>query len=372
MTQSMAKLCDIDWVKRKSAPIIREPLGALRVADFFCGLGGMSIGAQEAARLNKLKCEIALAVDYSEKAVRVYGNALPQARDRVICADVDALPIDQDFQKKIDIDLFLAGPPCQGHSDLNNHTRRSDPRNRLYLKTVEHAIAMRPRAIVIENVRSVIHDQSSVVPIAQEMLEEVGYSLKQLIVHAENFGVPQKRRRHFLIGRKKGDVDFDLIDIECRGEEPTVRNFIGDIEGEAENSNVAFHIPSNMSSVNKVRAEYLIKNNLYELPDEYRPKCHRDKKHTYKSVYGRLKWDRASSTITTGFGSMGQGRFLHPSDPRVITPHEAARLQGLPDFLMLDKVENRNDLQTLIGNAVPPQVVAAIVSKMLEMKWFEK
>ena len=62
---------------------------------------------------------------------------------------------------------------------------------------------------------------------------------------------------------------------------------------------------------------------------------------------------------------MGQGRFVHPTRSRMITPHEAARLQGIPDFFSFDAVSRRTMLHRLIGNAVPPVVGAWIVTTFI-------
>ena len=86
-----------------------------------------------------------------------------------------------------------------------------------------------------------------------------------------------------------------------------------------------------------------------------RPDCHRFKDHDYRAVYGRLRADLPAPTITTGFGSPGQGRFTHPRFARTITPHEAARLQFIPDFFRF-RTEKRKRLQELIGNSVPPKM----------------
>jgi DNA (cytosine-5)-methyltransferase 1 len=85
-------------------------------------------------------------------------------------------------------------------------------------------------------------------------------------------------------------------------------------------------------------------------------------------MYGRLKWDEPAQTVTTGFGSMGQGRYVHPSCCRTITPHEAARLQTLPDFFDFSAVETRQAWARMIGNAVPPLLswnVAAVVLPLI-------
>jgi DNA (cytosine-5)-methyltransferase 1 len=100
------------------------------------------------------------------------------------------------------------------------------------------------------------------------------------------------------------------------------------------------------------------------VPYERRPDCHRNGGHTYKSVYGRLHWDRPAQTITTGFSSVGQGRFVHPRRPRTITPHEAARLQFIPDFFRFGSAA-RGELTTMIGNAVPPRATFAMVLALL-------
>src|SRR5690606_13269338 len=88
-----------------------------------------------------------------------------------------------------------------------------------------------------------------------------------------------------------------------------------------------------------------------DLPNRMRPECHRDREHSYVSMYGRLSWDDPAQTITTGFGSMGQGRFVHPGLARTLTPHEAARLQTLPDFYDLDTSKGRGAWAMVIGNA---------------------
>src|SRR5713101_8205724 len=105
---------------------------------------------------------------------------------------------------------------------------------------------------------------------------------------------------------------------------------------------------------NARRIDYLFENKLYDLPNLKRPDCHKDGNHSYKSVYGRLRWNMPSQTITTGFGCMGQGRYVHPQLRRTITAHEAARLQTFPDWFDFGKKTSRSTLAEVVGNAVPP------------------
>jgi DNA (cytosine-5)-methyltransferase 1 len=121
-----------------------------------------------------------------------------------------------------------------------------------------------------------------------------------------------------------------------------------------------------MTQENQRRVKYLFRKDVHDLPNRLRPPCHRDKDHSYVSMYGRMHWDKPAQTITGGFGSMGQGRFVHPTRPRTLTAHEAARLQGFPDFFDFSSVKGVTALREMIGNAVPPQLTALLVSQLLE------
>ena len=91
--------------------------------------------------------------------------------------------------------------------------------------------------------------------------------------------------------------------------------------------------------------------------------CIRDS--SYKSMYGRLRWEEPAQTITSGFGSIGQGRYMHPDRTRALTAHEAARVQGFPDYFDFSACPTRSALATMIGNAVPPQLGAAVLTSFL-------
>ncbi len=104
---------------------------------------------------------------------------------------------------------------------------------------------------------------------------------------------------------------------------------------------------------------------IHDLPDRLHPACHRLKEHSYHSVYGRLFWDKPAQTITSGFGCMGQGRYVHPKEPRTITPHEAARLQFIPDFFQFGSDVPRTVLAEMIANAVPLKLTYCLPLELL-------
>lgn len=351
----------------------------IRIVDLFAGGGGLTIGAAEAARRVGLGTDVVLAVENAGAAADVYALNFPAANvDRSDVAELfdGALGMkpsqrERKLAQEIgSVDLLLAGPPCQGHSDLNNHTRREDPRNALYLRAARAAEVLRPTFLVIENVPAVRHDKGDVVASATRALEVAGYTVASAVLDLVRFGVPQRRRRHILVAVFGGLLDpsqFLAVRSPCyEHEERSVRWAISDLLKTG--ASAGPDAPSKPTATNLARMQWLIDNGQYNLPNELRPTCHRDKSHTYDAMYGRLKWDVPAPTITTGFGSMGQGRFVHPSQARTITPHEAARLQTLPDFFDVDEKKGRGAWATVIGNAVPPLLGVYLVEPLLLAK----
>jgi DNA (cytosine-5)-methyltransferase 1 len=123
-----------------------------------------------------------------------------------------------------------------------------------------------------------------------------------------------------------------------------------------------------LSAENRSRVDYLFDNELHDLPNAERPDCHKDGT-TYSSSYGRMHWELPAPTITGGFLSPGRGRFVHPKLRRVLTPREAARVQGFPDWFdfIVDESRppSRSQLARWIGNAVPAILGRAAVSAAL-------
>jgi DNA (cytosine-5)-methyltransferase 1 len=327
--------------------------------DLFSGCGGLSLGVREACRALGLGFQSVLAVDANPTALDVY--AANFAPSDVICGDLsqtidrpvgDSLSAsERSLMKRLgSVDIVLAGPPCQGHSNLNNHTRRNDIRNALYSRVIRFVELVRPSHVVIENVPSVVHATDGVVAEAVEVLGALGYGVSTNVVQLDRLGVPQRRKRHVLVASLTGAVSL-LCDRWLVHKPRSVMWAIHDLEQVP--ADTLIDTPSCLSEQNIRRIKYLMRNGLYDLPDVERPPCHRDAAHSYKSMYGRLRYTRPAQTITTGFGSPGQGRFIHPTQCRTLTPHEAARLQGFPDFFNFSRVGSKGELADMIGNAVP-------------------
>jgi DNA (cytosine-5)-methyltransferase 1 len=366
---------DLRFLRTTNRPNFERAPQPVRIVDLFAGGGGFSLGAAEAARRLGRGTTVALAVD-NAAVTDVYALNFPDSN--LIRADVAdlfsgapgarATTAEKKLAREVGgVDLLIAGPPCQGHSDLNNHTRREDPRNALYLSAARAAEILRPKFVLIENVPAARHDKGNVVALSTAALEATGYTVAGKVLDLSRFGVPQRRHRHILLavlGRLLDPNDVLDTPATCRDHGArSTRWAIADLLSQTASSGL--DAPSTSSPVNRARMQWLIDHDAYDLPNAMRPKCHHDDAHSYKSMYGRLSWDDAAPTITTGFGSMGQGRFVHPAMPRTITPHEAARLQTLPDFFELDMSKGRGAWATVIGNAVPPLLGVHLVEPLL-------
>lgn len=344
----------------------------INIVDLFCGCGGLTLGTQEAAWAVGVRASVRVAVDADREALEVYkSNFFPE---EAICADVKSIVnfmvngwaktarfayppelLHPALQKaKGGVDLVVAGPPCQGHSNLNNRTRHADPRNLLLLDAIAVVVALDAVALVVENVPGIEHDRFHVLDTAISLLDKCGYKITSAVLEANSLGWPQTRKRFFLVGSKKGVTDLHLIAKTMTKKPSTLQWAIGDLVN-VQKDPVMDAAPS-LSAENRRRIDYLFAHGLYELPDHLRPPCQRNG-HTYPSMYGRLRWNRPAPTITTGFSSPGRGRFIHPSLKRTLTAHEAARLQGFPDwfrFCRNNSPPKRSNLAKWIGNAVPP------------------
>lgn len=372
------KFCrnDLRFLRRRTRPNFEAGANPIRIVDLFSGCGGLSLGLAESARRAGYGTDVVLAIDFDEEASDVFKENFPRAN--VKCEDIAAL-LDRDLSSRPSrkeaalrdevgsCDVLLAGAPCQGHSDLNNHTRRNDPRNALYLRSVRAVEILKPTFVILENVPAVRHDKGRAIPITRRRLTELGYRVVDDVLNLADLGVPQARRRHFLLACSsdlRNPAEILTPRPSCAEHLPrTLRWAIADLRSARGTSE--FDSPSKTSEENRERMKWVFDNGAFDLPNQLRPKCHRGN-HSYRSMYGRLRWDEPAQTITTGFGSMGQGRYVHPSQRRTLTPHEAARIQSFPDFFGFGP-PSRGAWARMIGNAVPPLVTVALGERIVPL-----
>lgn len=340
-----------------------KSLDCVRAADLFCGCGGLSLGAMEAARAIGKRFVPVAAVDNDPVATKVYEQNFPSSKtytfdiSEVLDGTFGSEPTSNEssFLKDVtDVEIALAGPPCQGYSSLNNITRLQDDRNALYERVARFAELVRPEHVLIENVSTVVHGREGAVYQSINEMSELGYAVDSGVVDLAKIGVPQRRKRHVVVASLHKSLSVNEVTEKYRvSSESSVKWAIEDLEDETPNSD--FSAPPRLSEENMKRVKYLHENDKYVLPNWLRPDCHRNG-HTYPAMYGRMRLNEPAQTVTCGFLSPGQGRFVHPTRLRTIVPHEAARLQFFPDYFDFSLVKSKQSLSRLIGNATPWQL----------------
>jgi DNA (cytosine-5)-methyltransferase 1 len=332
------------------------------MVDLFAGCGGLSLGVVEAARSVGRSVDVRLVAEHDGPTTDAYRTNFDVARSRFVGDVLDAFDgqltarltkRERETQALVgkNLDFLVGGPPCQGHSTLNNHTRGDDPKNELYMRMLRAARVLEPSHIVIENVPAIERDSSGVVSRTFRGLESLGYSVESRVIGLADIGVPQLRHRHVLVASSRPTNLAAALE-KARTQPRSTAWAIADLRLRKD---TPFDQAGALSPENLKRAAFLQAHDLLDLPNHMRPACQQDH-HKYKSMYGRLAWDAPAQTITTGFGSPGQGRYFHPSELRTLTPHEAARLQFFPDWFRFDALPGRRAIARAIGNAVPPKL----------------
>ena len=345
----------------------------VNTAELFCGSGGLGIGVREVSRELGLRYSSLACLDHDSEAVDVYaanhGSPVKSACSATEIVDYNVAGqgdgaeflyepeiLDPNWEQlRGRVDVLMAGPPCQGHSNLNNRSRRTDKRNQLYLTVPAAAIALDVEAVIIENVQAVVHDRTEVVGTTVRLLEQAGYYVETGTISALDCGWPQTRKRFFVIARRgRSPIPLAEARAAAHAAQRDLAWAISDV-GQREVSD-DLHVSVDLSEENRRRIDYLFDNDLFDLPNSERPDCHKGGT-TYGAVYGRLRKDRPAPTITTGFLTPGRGRYIHPTERRTLTPREAARIQGFPDdynFAPNPRTPpGKSKLTKWIGDAVP-------------------
>ena len=316
--------------------------------DIFSGCGGLTEGMHQA----DFKTQLAFEID--EIASKVY--RLNHPGTTVITKDIRRVSI-AEIKRNLNgkkIHLLAGCPPCQGFSSIRRLNRVKpvdDDRNDLVLEYVRLVIALKPYTIMMENVPGLINYDLFLKAI--DILKKAGYKwIDYKVVNVKNYGVPQSRRRLVLVGSRLGEINV----AEPIDEKKTVRQTIGNLPL-PENSKDPIHkiFPIHNPQVQK-RIELTPKNggSRKDLPKKYLLKCHDAENVGFNDVYGRLRWDDCSTTITGGCLNPSKGRFLHPEQNRCISAREAALLQSFPLDYKFPLDTPRTSLALLIGNALPP------------------
>lgn len=360
---------------------------SLKFIDLFSGAGGLSLGFD---RLSDFPFEPVWANDFNKYAVDTYNKNF-----RCRCVAGDIVDILDDPQIEIPLaDLVIGGPPCQGFSLLNKK-RSDDPRKKLWIPFMEVLDRSRASIFIMENVPQLLGSLEH-----QEILwwaEERRFCVWSGLVVAADYGVPQTRKRAFIIGSQYMDPtqffppprthydplkvpnQFSLFDGSYAPDAKpwrTVRDAISDLpqpegtEIRTEKPPLDLHFGRNPTdkSVARYRAipnEGMNRFDLQRIAPEITPQCWINKKSGGTDLFGRLWWDKPAFTIRTEFYKPEKGRYLHPEQHRPITHREAARFQSFPDDFLF--TGTKIEIARQIGNAVPPLLAKAIADLVYKM-----
>ena len=315
--------------------------------DLFAGCGGLSEGMRQAG------FRVFAALEIDREATRCYRLNHPDSH--LINEDIRHVKtslISALLNGKT-MHLLAGCPPCQGFSSVRRLNRRRavrDSRNRLVLEYLRFVRELKPLTVMLENVPGV--RKYYLFGCLVQTLIQLGYQLDYDVVDLADYGVPQRRRRLILVGSLLGPIKVAP---------PTkvkvfVRDLIGDLDPVDRTIDPLHKIVANHSP----RIQKLIKKipkdggSRTDLSKELQLQCHLKPNVGFNDIYGRLKWDSFSSTITAGCLNPSKGRFLHPVEDRVITPREAALLQTFPRNYRFPTDISKAQIASLIGNALPP------------------
>lgn len=326
--------------------------------DLFCGAGGLTRGLLDAG------INVRYGVDLDDNFRRTYNeNNKPAIFYRADVRSLSGLDLNRQLNIQPDEYFLLAAcAPCQPFS-RHNKDHRYDRRKSLLLEVgrILEEFERKPDCLFIENVPAISKvDEGRILKQFNKILDALGYYYKSEIVDAKNYGIPQTRKRFIMIAIKKDLYNGELSFPEkTHGKDKlpykTVRETISHLpvlRAGQQHDQVSNHEAANLSEINLRRLSCIPKNggSRDSWPKELILKCH-ESHSGHKDVYGRMKWDAPSPTLTCKCISISNGRFGHPTQLRAISLREAALLQTFPENYNFYGMFQNMAMQ--IGNAVP-------------------
>lgn len=332
--------------------------------DLFAGAGGLSIGIQQAG------FKPLAATDWDHWSC----ETLRANHKDLVVHEGDISSVDlEEFSKQIGtrtVDLIVGGPPCQGFSQLGKR-QKDDPRNQMWRQYMRFVEFFQPKVFLIENVPQLL--TSDEFPSIKKAAEDLGYEIREKVLHAVEYGVPQKRKRAIIFGSKIGlpnhpepthtsSDNLNLLNTHLKNW-TTVKDAIADLPLEPTGED--WHVGRNPTPTSLKRYKSIpAGGNRFDLPVELTPDCWKRKKTGSTDVFGRMEWDKPSLTIRTEFFKPEKGCYLHPEAHRPITIREAARLQTFPDDYVF--VGSNVQVAKQIGNAVPCRLAFAVGEELFK------
>jgi DNA (cytosine-5)-methyltransferase 1 len=325
--------------------------------DLFSGCGGLTEGLKQAG------FQVICGAEIRPEARAAYLENHPEVYVFEDVRKVGLATVNEHYPLvRGELDLLAACPPCQGFSKLRTKKLgrvADDERNKLIFQVSRIASELLPKAILVENVPGLLKNWR--ISKFRTILKQLGYKAKWGVLDAAEFGVPQRRKRMILIAIRSSKTP--TIPTPTTPTPRTVREAIEGIHFEPNDDSVAakmHRIRQNLSSAVLSRVERIPADggSRKSLGEEGQLPCHKKQKG-FNDVYGRLSWEKVSSTITRSCHNPSKGRFLHPEENRGLTIYEAMLLQGFPGTYKLPTDKGIGKAASLIGEAFPPPFAEA-------------
>lgn len=379
----------------------------MKAIDLFAGAGGFSLAAY------KMGIDVQVAIELDKLAAETYFINLVgkrEANTQVFSQDINDVDIDSlmKFQgiKTGELELLLGGPPCQGFSTHRiNDAGKDDPRNSLLIRYFDFVKKFRPKVFLVENVPGLLWPRhADYLDKFISLTHDHGYHIiggKPFILNARDFGVPQNRKRAFILA-VRSDIDTDSLvwppepthtklgkqvwvtsstvferpveSILYEFQERLVEKFNMSREQSERcvrelrwGSPIAKDDPCNVHMTHSAELTTLFKNTplLGDRTESGRQlACHKNYSG-HLDVYGRIYPHISSNTITTGCNNPSKGRFVHPWLHHGISLRHAARLQTFPDDYIFSG--GSMAIAKQIGNAVPVKLGEALLKPIIKL-----
>ncbi len=319
--------------------------------DLFSGAGGLHLGFENAG------VKINLCLDNDALVERTHKRNYPH----IPFMNADIREVSYDSLKKYlndgSVDIVIGGPPCQGFSTIGKRVSSNplvraqhDPRNELVITYAKLINAIKPKFIVMENVKGILTMQKGeYLKTVLSELRKAGYSVDYKLINMADYGVPQIRERVIILGNRLGlPVSFPPPDHSNNPQDGLPGwvpcwSVLEDLVAMKDNPGFN-HVALKHTEKNIARYQMIPEGG--RLPEKDLPKELYRK--NFGNTYKRLNRNRPALTMVPGNDAFP----IHPSLHRSLTVREAARIQTFPDTVIFEG--NRRQQGHQVGNAVPP------------------
>lgn len=341
-------------------------LPRIEVVDLFCGIGGLSYGMKTAG------FHILAGFDLDKTCQYAYETNTGGEFNYRNITTVTAEDITPRYSKKA-IKVLAGCAPCQPFSSYAFKNKEKDPDKYDLLYEFGRLVKdVQPDIVTMENVPAI--RSFKLKPVLEDfksVLKQEGYEVWCDVVYCPDYGIPQTRKRLVLLASKLGAISL-IPKTHTPDNYVTVRDTIANLpalhSGEADPHD-PLHRCRALSPLNLSRIKATSEGGSWRSwPKGLVLNCHKKiGGQSFGSVYGRMKWDEPSPTMTTQCTGIGNGRFGHPNQNRAISAREAALFQTFPidyEFFEDAKSVSLTKASRYIGNAVPPKLGEVIAQSI--------